>query len=40
LGGASDLAGLIRGVAFSSLLGVVGAAVFWWIALCERRDNL
>lgn len=32
------LTGFIRGVAFSSLLGVVGAAVFWWIALRGRGE--
>jgi hypothetical protein len=38
LAGTYGLAGFIRGVAFSSLLGVAGAAVFWWIALRERGE--
>ena len=34
--GTQGSAGLVRGVAFSSLLGVAGAAVFWSIALRNR----
>ena len=35
MAGTYGVAGFIRGVAFSSLLGVAGAAVFWCIALRE-----
>ncbi|HEX7020556.1 MAG TPA: hypothetical protein VF159_11115, partial [Gemmatimonadaceae bacterium] len=38
LAGTYGVAGFIRGIAFSSLLGVIGAAVFWWIALRGRGE--
>jgi hypothetical protein len=33
LGGSYGVAGFVRGMAFSSLLGLIGAAVFWAIAI-------
>ena len=36
-GGTYGVAGLLRGVAFSSLLGLSGATLFWLIALRPRR---
>jgi hypothetical protein len=36
-GGTYGVEGLLRGVAFSSLLGLSGAALFWLIALRSRR---
>jgi hypothetical protein len=38
-GGTYGIAGLVRGVAFSSLLGLVGATVFWAIALRRQRPD-
>jgi len=37
--GTYGIAGVIRGVAFSSLLGVAGAAAFWGIALRHEDDD-
>jgi hypothetical protein len=39
IAGTHGIAGFIRGAAFSSLLGVAGAAVFWYIALQSRIDG-
>jgi hypothetical protein len=38
-GGTYGLAGLARGVAFSSLLGLVGSTVFWAMALRRQESN-
>jgi hypothetical protein len=38
-GGTYGLAGLVRGVAFSSLLGLAGATVFWAIALRRQAAS-
>lgn len=39
MAGVSGVLGVLRGVAFSSLLGIAGAAVFWWVALHERSED-
>jgi hypothetical protein len=38
--GTYGLAGLIRGLLFSSLLGAAGAAAFWFIAITRRRTGV
>jgi hypothetical protein len=37
-GGTYGVARLLRGIAFSSLLGLVGAAVFWVLALRPQKS--
>ena len=39
LGGTYGIEGLVRGIVFSSLLGVSGAAVFWVIAVRPRESQ-